>query len=216
MALSKRERKQEEQIEQLEALRELQKLGKVPTTKANKDSSIEIGVHEADRFVFLATLEKHIDAANKTFVEIRRVIKIHASRFDAMADSGGFALFDECKIVHDPRENAREDYNFKKERISEKELRAAETMSHTSRPAGNAKASAELEKAKGLLTKKETELNNRENAVNLKSQELTEQAARLEEREKKLAELDQLLADKEAQLKKLAETSGAGSAPAQQ
>lgn len=187
-SLSKDQREQQ-QLDDIATLRKSQKDGTAGKIRANKDSSIEIPEHHNDRYVYVIATQKNVNPDMKSFSEIASLIPIHAGLFDQMVDQGGFALYDDVKIVHDPRDDAREKYVFKIEHINPQSVES---------PAA----------AKSIKTSELNALNEARNQVNAqkatlenKAGELATKETDLATREANLLKMEQELKDREAALK---------------
>lgn len=196
--MTKKEQKEEQQLEELKELQTLQKAGKVPMRKANRDSSVEIPAHEYDGYVVVSTLTRNLNPDQKSFTDIRKNVKIHKDRFDAMVDAGGFVTFDDVKIVHDPRENPRASYEFRPSTVSQKSLDAAARQG-ASVPT---KGSKELEKKANDLAAREQELSKKTEDFNKASEGLEARENTVATKEQELAKKEEELAKREAALKK--------------
>lgn len=85
---------------------------KIRMIKGNKDSKHEIAEHEK-HLIHVYTNIKTVDVDTKTIHEEERIVKVHARNFDQLIKDGAFAVYDEVKVIHDPRKNAPKEYNLR-------------------------------------------------------------------------------------------------------
>lgn len=100
------------QADQLADMQQKQLSGQIGKVKANIDSSFEISEHEAEGYVHVFTRVKHVQPDKKEIMNEDRVIKVHANIFDQKVKDGMLAVYDEFRIVHDPRKEG-----YKSEKI---------------------------------------------------------------------------------------------------
>jgi hypothetical protein len=186
--MTSKEQKEEIQLSELNELKRMQKAGEITMMRANIDSSVKIPAHEYDNYVVVRTLQRNLNPDQKSFTDIVKNIKVHADRFDAMVDAGGFVTFDDVKIVHDPREAPREKYEFRPQTINKAALSAAATPA-----APSPRINKELEKKVKDLEAKEGDLADRESSINQKEQDVTDRMNELAAKEKELAEREAAL-----------------------
>lgn len=86
----------------------------LPTVPGNRDKSGKYRVLVLEQgYVHVKTIIKHLDQSQKNFKNEEKIHKIHAREFDRRVREGAFKTYDEVEVLHDPRANAPEDYNFK-------------------------------------------------------------------------------------------------------
>jgi len=193
-----------DQIDKLDQLRQAQKAGEIDQVPANKDESILIPETEAASYVHVLVIEKHHDQAKKTYIVHKKVIPFHANIFDNLVKSGAFNLYDEARVVHDPRKKAPKYETLKTQNVAESDVKGSDG------PKGQAKSAdmgainrqkVELQKAAEELNEKEGELTLKEEELSKKADDVSNAAASLKTKEEELAERERLLNEREAQLK---------------
>lgn len=179
MEVLSKEQKEAKQVSEINNLRYAQKNGTAKMVKANKDTTIEIPEAAAEGYVFLMTTARHINQDLKSITEVKSLVPIHKANFDRMVAQGGFALFDDVKIVHDPREGARTDYKFKIEHVSSASI--AETPSKSADMTAINEARKGLEAQKTTLENKQAELIDREARLKAQEEDLAKREAALKD-----------------------------------
>lgn len=191
-----KEQKEAKQVSDIDALRTAQKTGAAGMIRANKDDSIEIPEHGNDRYVYVKATNKHLNADMKSHTSVVSLIPVHAGLFDQMVDQGGFALYDDVKIVHDPRDNVRESYVFKVEQINSKSVETPSDAKSTK--SSDMKA---MNEARKQIEAQKVTLENKQAELTTKETEITAKEVTIADREARLKMIEEELAAREAALK---------------
>ena len=114
VSLSK-DQKLMKQVDQLHAMKEEQSNGldKLPTVAANRNPNYKVRADEAEKYVFVRTVIKHLSTATKSITEEVRTLPIHVNEFDRKIEERYFELYDVVEVIHDPRSNAPKKYDLK-------------------------------------------------------------------------------------------------------
>ena len=89
------------------AVKKMQQLaGDLPTVEGNKINSIEIREDE-QHLIHLSVIQKINNPDAKKYDSNKRVIKLGIPDYQRMDANGAFQVYDEVKLVHDPRSQAQ-------------------------------------------------------------------------------------------------------------
>lgn len=78
----------------------------------NRDSKSKIKKSEAG-YVHTAVITRTLAPDSQSFIEDARVIKTHPNQFAQQIKNNAFGMYNEAKVIHDPRPNAPREYELK-------------------------------------------------------------------------------------------------------
>jgi hypothetical protein len=85
------------------------------TVEASRKKGRRILAIEAEEFVHIDTVTRHLNGDQKSFSEEKITLKVSARDFEQKIKEGMFKTFDEYEVIHDPRKDAPKSYNLKGE-----------------------------------------------------------------------------------------------------
>lgn len=171
-----------------------------PTVVANRDSSYQIPEDEQDDYVHVWTRIRNMNPDQKSFTDEDRIIPVHANLFDAKVSQGAFSLYDEVKVVHDPRKEAppkNGKYALKVDVIKQSPQTAAPGKDLKEKENKLRVIQEEQEKKSEELEDKETELEDKETELKKTAEQITKDKEDLQKKADEIAaQREQFEADK--------------------
>lgn len=113
-----REQRMADQVDQIKDLQAKQMAAHngdesaIKMIPANRDKEYEIKEYEKD-YVHVAAISRIHNEATKEYKEEKRIIKIQPNNLDTMAASGAFNVYDDVKVIHDPRPGKAKEVKLK-------------------------------------------------------------------------------------------------------
>lgn len=188
--MSKEEREYEQQ-QALKRLKQLQKSGKVVMVPCNIDPTHKISEQEEDDYVALHVTELYQVPGAKSYANVSKLLLIHANQFERFYEAKAFALYDEVKLVHDPREDAPSPATYV---FSDKPV---DVMKTTASP--SEKRTRQLDEQMQKINEGRVELDTKTKEIDARSKELDAKTADANDSFEKRVKA---LQDREAEIKR--------------
>lgn len=156
---------------------------------ANRNSKHRVRALEAEGYVHVHTIIKHLDQGGKSFTNEERTIKFHARGFDNLVKDGVFKTYDEVEVIHDPRKGFENRvYSLKPDQLN---------VDGPASRTDEAKVNKELDKRRQRLDEDAQKMNTLADNLGKRMDDLEKREQAFQDREKAILDRETKLEEQE-------------------